>query len=59
MNQVLTEKRGHVQWIVINREERRNAMNDAVIAGISAGFSAATDDPEIRAIVLSRTSRNQ
>jgi methylglutaconyl-CoA hydratase len=52
MNEVLTEKRGHVQWITINREERRNAMNDAVIAGISAGFTQATNDPDIRAIVL-------
>ena len=52
MNQVLLEKRGMVQWITINREERRNAMNDAVIDGISAGFTAATEDPSIRAIVL-------
>jgi methylglutaconyl-CoA hydratase len=52
MNEVLTEKRGHVQWITINREERRNAMNDAVIAGISAGFTQASNDPAIRAIVL-------
>lgn len=52
MNEVLTEKRGAVQWIAINREERRNAMNDAVIAGISAGFTAATNDPDIRAVVL-------
>jgi methylglutaconyl-CoA hydratase len=52
MSEVLVEKRGHVQWIAINREERRNAMNDAVIAGISAGFTAATADPDIRAVVL-------
>ena len=52
MNQVLTEKRGPVQWITINREERRNAMNDAVIAGISAGFTSATSDPNVRAVVL-------
>ena len=52
MNQVLTEKRGPVQWIVINRPERRNAMNDAVIAGIAAGFTQATNDPSVRAVVL-------
>ena len=52
MNQVLSEKRGPVQWIVINRPERRNAMNDAVIAGIAAGFTQATNDPSVRAVVL-------
>lgn len=52
MNQVLLEKRGAVQWIVINREERRNAMNDAVMDGIGAGLTAASNDPAIRAVVL-------
>ena len=52
MNEVITEKRGPVQWIAINRPERRNAMNDAVIAGISAGFTDAINDPDMRAVVL-------
>ena len=52
MNEVLLEKRGAVQWITINREERRNAMNDAVTDGIAAGLPQATNDPAIRAVVL-------
>src|SRR3981081_794446 len=52
MTEVLVEKRGLVQWITINREERRNAMNDAVVFGIMDGLTAATADPEIRAVVL-------
>jgi enoyl-CoA hydratase/carnithine racemase len=52
MNQVLIEKRGPVQWIIINREERRNAMNDTVCALIADGFRAATADAEVRAVVL-------
>ncbi len=52
MTEVIVEKRDAVQWIAINREERRNAMNAAVIAGIAAGFTAATNDPDIRAVVL-------
>jgi len=52
MNEVLLEKRGAVQWITINREERRNAMNDAVTDGIAAGLTQATNDPAIRAVVL-------
>jgi enoyl-CoA hydratase/carnithine racemase len=52
MNQVLIEKRGAVQWIIINREERRNAMNDIVCERIMEGMSLATADPDIRAVVL-------
>jgi len=52
MTEVLVEKRDTVQWITINREERRNAMNDAVVFGIMDGLTAATADPDIRAVVL-------
>ena len=52
MTEVLLEKRGQVMWITINRPERRNAMNDAVCAGIMAGFTAASADPDMRAVVL-------
>ena len=52
MTDVLTEKRGQVQWIIINREARRNAMNDDVCNAIIAGMHAATADPDIRAVVL-------
>ena len=52
MTVVLTEKRGAVQWITINREERRNAMNDAVVFGIMDGLTAASNDPAMRAVVL-------
>ena len=52
MTEVLVEKRGQVLWITINRPERRNAMNDAVCAGIMAGFAAASADPDMRAVVL-------
>ena len=52
MSDVLIEKRGAVQWITINREERRNAMNDAVVLAIMDGLTAATADSDIRAVVL-------
>ena len=52
MPEVLVEKRGAVQWITINREERRNAMNDAVVFGIMDGLTAASADPGVRAVVL-------
>jgi dihydroxynaphthoic acid synthetase len=52
MSDVLIEKRGAVQWITINREARRNAMNDAVTDAIAAGLTAASADTDIRAVVL-------
>jgi enoyl-CoA hydratase/carnithine racemase len=49
---VLVETRGQVQWILINRPERRNALNEAVAAGIANGLREAQGDPAIRAVVL-------
>ncbi len=54
--EVLIERRElngkQVQWITINREARRNAMNADVIARISQGIADAVDSGDVRAIVL-------
>jgi len=52
---VLHDRRGAAFWITINRADKRNALNDAVIAGIAQGFRDAHADPEIRVIVLTGT----
>jgi enoyl-CoA hydratase/carnithine racemase len=49
---VLHEKRGHAFWITINRPDKRNALNAAVIAGIADGYRRAHQDDEVRVIVL-------
>lgn len=49
---VLIEARGPVQWIIINRVERRNALNEEVVASIGSGIRVAMASPEYRAIVL-------
>ncbi len=49
---VLTERRGATHWITLNRPDKRNALNDAVLEGITAGLHAAMADPAARAIVL-------
>ncbi len=51
-NDLLIEKRGHALWLTINREERRNAMSPAVLAGIRAGIDQAQADRAVRVIVL-------
>lgn len=49
---ILTERRGNVVWITINRPDRSNAINEHVIEGIKAGVLEAAADPSVRAIVL-------
>ncbi|MES0873984.1 enoyl-CoA hydratase-related protein [Sinimarinibacterium thermocellulolyticum] len=49
---VLIERKGAVQWITINREERRNALNEEVVRTIERAIAAATEGGEVRAIVI-------
>ena len=51
---VIIERRGAAQWITINREERRNAINQEVIARIGDGIRRAVAE-DARAIVLTGT----
>ena len=51
-NEILTEKRGAALWITINREERRNAINAAVISGIHDAIASVATDKSVSAIVL-------
>jgi methylglutaconyl-CoA hydratase len=52
MSVVLHELRGEAFWIILNRPDKRNAINAEVIAGIAAGFREAHANPAARAIVL-------
>ena len=49
---VLSQARGQAVQITINRPDRRNAINEALCAGIIAAIDAAEADPAVRAIVL-------
>jgi enoyl-CoA hydratase/carnithine racemase len=51
-NLVRTERRGAVSWIIIDREERKNALNEEVVRGITDGIRTAEAAGDIRAIVL-------
>jgi enoyl-CoA hydratase/carnithine racemase len=52
MADVRYERRGAVLWITIDREERRNALNEDVANGIADGVRLAQGDRSVRAIVL-------
>jgi enoyl-CoA hydratase/carnithine racemase len=46
------ERRGALLWLTIQREERRNAMSHAVLAGMAAAIDEAQADRSLRAIVV-------
>src|SRR5579863_732832 len=52
MSSLLSETRGFVRILTINRPERRNALDPEAQRGLAEAFAAADGDPEIRAIVL-------
>jgi enoyl-CoA hydratase len=52
-DEVLVERRGAVQVIIINRPEARNALNGTVASGIRDAADELDADPELRAGVLS------
>lgn len=49
---VVTERRGRVLWIIINRAERRNVLDGAVLAGLHSALATATSESSLRAIVI-------
>ena len=48
----LTERRGNVLIITLNRPEARNAVNSAVSTAVGDALQEAQDDPEVRAVVI-------
>ena len=49
---VLTEQRGHVLIVTINRPEARNAVNAAVHVGLGEALERAEQDRDIRVVIL-------
>jgi methylglutaconyl-CoA hydratase len=57
-DQVLYSVEGAVARITLNRPEKRNALNDAVIAGIKDGLKKAASDERVRAIVIAGAGKD-
>ncbi len=49
---LLVEERTGVLWLTINREQRRNALTDAVMLGLRDAIAGVAMDDGLRAIVL-------
>jgi len=55
---VLYSLEGSVAWITLNRPEKRNALNDSLIAGIKQGLKTAAADKNVRGVVISGAGKD-
>ena len=52
MNEILTETIGPILRLTLNRPEKRNALNDTLIAALKDALRDADANEELRAIVI-------
>ena len=52
MSIVFAEDRGHVRHVVLNRPEKRNAMNQELLRALGDALRAAAADDSVRCVVL-------
>jgi enoyl-CoA hydratase/carnithine racemase len=52
MTLVLTESHGPVRHVVLNRPEKRNAFDGALVAATGEALQAAAGDPDVQCVVL-------
>ena len=52
MSLVATEDRGAVRHLVLNRPDKRNALNGELIQALGAAIDAVADDDDVRVVVL-------
>ena len=54
---VLYERRGPAAWITLNRPQKLNALNGAVVSGLREGMQRAAADDEVKIVVLTGAGR--
>lgn len=52
MSTVITEDRGAARHVVMNRPEKRNAINDALVGDLQTALRAAAADEGVRVVVV-------
>ena len=54
---LIVERRGHVGWLILNRPQALNAMNNAMRDELAAAWAELDGDPEVRVIVQTGEGR--
>lgn len=54
---VLTRHEDHVLWLTLNRPEKRNALNDAMISRLKMALESAEADPAVRVVAVEGAGR--
>jgi len=49
---VITEDRGHVRHVILNRPDKRNAFDGELVLATGAALRAAADDPDVWVVVV-------
>ncbi|MEV5828027.1 enoyl-CoA hydratase-related protein [Spirillospora sp. NPDC052242] len=57
MNTVTVDRKGAVEWIVLARPDRLNALDETTRRALLEALTRAGEDPSVRAIVLTGTGR--
>jgi len=52
MDEVLIEDRGAIRFLTLNRPEKRNALNDALVDALKTALGEAHENEELRAVVI-------
>ncbi len=52
MSIVETEDQGHIRHVVLNRPEKRNAMNQELLRALAVELRSAADDADVHCVVL-------
>ena len=52
METVIYQVKERVAYITINRPEKRNALNEKVVAGLKTAFDQAEKSPEVKVVIL-------
>src|SRR5690242_8067395 len=50
--ELIEERRGHVLWLTISREARRNAITSGVLSGLRDAIGRVQHERDVRAVVL-------
>jgi len=54
---ILTEQRGFVRWISLNRPDRRNAITPQMLAELGAELELARTDPAVRVLAIAAAGK--